>query len=373
LYQLRKRAPGPRPHIFAYQDAHIQPRRALERLFAQSIQLVYNDSQLYWFISAPMRFNRNHSLIASTALLSLSLVIPVHAQPANRMSATTLHQAIDLAQSGHCKEALLPLRRMIPTSTDKTVKYAAEMALIRCAMALDEEQTAVDTLLQLKHDEPNNPEVLYISTHYFSELGIRAAQQLQAQSPVSYQARRLEAEALESQGKNDEAATIYRKILDENPKIPGIHYRLGQIALDSAGPNGSTDEAKREFQNEISVDPSNASAQFVLGELARRSGDWTEAIARFSSAAKLDAGFSEAFLAFGMSLTASGQFSQALSPLETYVKMQPEDPSGHYQLAIAFSRTGNKDGAAREMALQAQAASRAKSPGDSTEGHPVHP
>ena len=181
-----------------------------------------------------MRFNRNHSLIASMALLSLSWVISVPAQPANR-TPVTLHQAIDLAQTGHCKEALLPLRRMIPNSTDKTVKYPAEMALIRCAMALDEEQTAVDTLLQLKHDEPDNPEVLYIATHYFSELGIRAAQQLQAQSPASYQARRLEAEALESQGKNDEAATIYRKIFEENPKIPGIHYRLGQIALDSAG------------------------------------------------------------------------------------------------------------------------------------------
>ncbi len=108
---------------------------------------------------------------------------------------------------------------------------------------------------------------------------------------------------------------------------------------------------RREFQSEVDVDPSNASAQFVLGELARRAGDWNEAIARFSQAAKLDAGFSEAYLALGMSLAASGQFSQAISPLETYVKLQPEDPAGHYQLAIAYSRTGNKDAATREMAV----------------------
>lgn len=317
----------------------------------------------------PLAHNR---LIAGAAFVSLAAVL-VHAQPAARASATTPQQAIDLAQHGHCKEAALLLKRMLPQVTDKALKYDAQMSLVRCAMALDQEQTAADTLLQLKRDEPNNPEILYLATHYFSELGIRAAQQLQAQAPASHQARRLEAEALESQGKNDEAAAIYRKILEENPKVPGIHYRLGQIALDRAGPNGSTDEAKADFRSEVDVDPSNASAQFVLGELARRAGDWNEAISRFSQATKLDAGFSEAYLALGMSLAASGQFAQAISPLETYVKMQPEDPAGHYQLAIAYSRTGNKDGATREMQLQVQAAARIKSPADTTEGHPVHP
>jgi hypothetical protein len=34
--------------------------------------------------------------------------------------------------------------------------------------------------------------------------------------------------------------------------------------------------------------------------------------------------------------------------------MVPADASGHYQLAIAYRRTGNNEGAAREMALQKQ-------------------
>jgi Flp pilus assembly protein TadD len=318
----------------------------------------------------------SHTTCASTvaiALLGAALVVLAQAQPSRHSASIPPQQAIEMAHSGHCKEALVLIKRMLPKLTDKTVRYNAEISLVRCAMATDQEQTAVDTLLQLKREEPTNPEVLYIATHYFSELGMRAAQQLQAQAPGSLQSRRLEAEALESQGKNDEAAATYRKILEENSRVPGIHYRLGQIALDRAGPNGSTDEAKREFQSEIELDPSNASAQFVLGELARRAGDWNDAVTRFTRAAKLDAGFSEAYLALGMCLAASGQFLQAVSPLQAYVKLQPEDPSGHYQLAIAYSRTGNKDGATREMQLQAQAASRAKSPTDSTEGHPIHP
>lgn len=311
-------------------------------------------------------------LISVVVLIGITTGVLVRAQSSAPHPSLTPQQAINLAQTGHCKKAFSPLQRMIPQLKDRSIRYNAQISLVRCAMALDDEPVAADGLLQLKREEPDNPEVLYLATHYFSELGVRAAQQLQSRAPASYQARRLEAEALESQGKTEDAAVIYRKILDENPKVPGIHYRLGQIALDRAGAGGANDEVKREMESELAVDPSNASAQFVLGELARRAGDWNEAILRFSQAAKLDAGFSEAYLALGMSQAQAGQFAQAVSPLETYVKQQPEDPTGHYQLAIAYSRTGNKDGAAREMALQAQAASRAK-PADATEGHPVNP
>jgi tetratricopeptide (TPR) repeat protein len=312
------------------------------------------------------------SVLTIAAVLGIIPMFQTHAQASKPAPTTSAQQAIDLAASGHCKEALPPLKHTLPQLTDKIIRYHAEMALLRCAMSLDQDQTAVDALLTLRHDSPDDPEVLYIATHYFSELGTRAAERLQTAAPSSYQAQKLQAEALESQGKNDEAAAIYNKILEAFPKTPGIHYRLGQIDLDRAGQDGSTDEAKKEFKQEIEIDPTNAAAQFVLGELARRAGDWDEAVQRFSQAMKLDAGFSEAYLALGMSLAASGKFAQAVTPLESYVKMQPEDPAGHYQLAIAYTRTGNKEGAAREIALQAQAASHSNAT-DNAQGHSLHP
>jgi tetratricopeptide (TPR) repeat protein len=312
-------------------------------------------------------------LILSGAVLMAATSGRSSAQAARPASVASVQHGINLVESGQCKEALPLLTRGLPQVTDKTLRYHAEMATVRCAMALDQEQTAVDTLLLLERESPNDPEVLYIATHLFSELGMRAAQQLQSNAPNSYQERRLEAESLESEGKNDEALAIYRQILEQNPNTSEIHYRIGQIELTEAGPSGSTDEAKQEFQKELEVNPSNASAEFVLGELARRNGDWDEAIPHFSRAAKLDAGFSEAYLALGMSLTASGKYAQATAPLESYVKMEPDDPAGHYQLALAYSHTGNKEGAAREMALQVEAAKRAKNATDNAEGHVVQP
>ncbi len=285
-------------------------------------------------------------------------------------SGASVEQGIHLVESGQCSEALPLLERGLPHVTDKALRYRGEMAEVRCAMAVDNRQVAADTLFRLERESPGDPEVLYIQTHMYSELAMRSARELQEKDPTSYQARRLEAEGLESQGKQDEAATVYRDILKDHPNVPGIHYRLGQIALAEAGDAGPTDAARAEFEKEIAIDPSNASAEFVLGELARRKGDWNDAVHHFTQATHLDAGFSEAYLALGMSLAASGRYAEAKPPLEHYVRLEPNDPSGHYQLAIADAHTGDQAGAQREMALQAQAAARAKAT-DTTQGHPV--
>ncbi len=307
---------------------------------------------------------RNLSLLCAAALPGAAVCAQIAA------TGASVQQGIQLVETGRCTEALPLLERGLPHVTDKALRYRGEMAEVRCAMAVDDQQVAADTLFRLQRESPGDPEVLYIQTHMFSDLAMRAARVLQEKDPTSYQAHRLEAESLESQGKEDQAATIYRDILKDHPNVPGIHYRLGQIALAEAGDAGPTDAAQAEFEKEVVVDPTNASAEFVLGELARRKGDWSVAIDHFTRAAHLDAGFSEAYLALGMSLAASGRFADAKPPLQHYVQLEPDDPSGHYQLAIADAHTGDQAGARREMALQAEAAARSKTM-DTTQGHPV--
>lgn len=285
------------------------------------------------------------------------------AQPASKPvrddAASSAERAIRLVDTGRCKEALALLVPVMPRLRGKQLVYQAAMDEARCAMALNRQNTAIEALLQLRRKFPGDLQVLYISTHYFSELASRSAKELAAKAPHSVEALRLEAENFESHGKWEEAAGIYRGILRRNPKTPDIHYRLGVVLLSKAGPSGSVAGAKAEFEKELQVNPANAAAEFALGELARRSGDWSVAARHFAHATVLDVGFTEAYLALGMSLAAEGKYSEAVAPLEKYVKLQPEDPAGHYQLAIAYARTGNKNGAAREAALQRKAAARA--------------
>ena len=269
-------------------------------------------------------------------------------------AASSAQRGISLAEKGDCSEALPVLKRIAAHIADAQLKYHAAMALARCAMSLGQTEVAVNALLLLNREFPRDPEVLYVTTRYYSELASRASQQLVATAPSSYQVRELDAEALESQGKWDKATAEYRKILEQNPKLPQIHYRVGRILLAKPATPTTAEDAEKEFREELKIDPNNASAEFMLGELARQAGNWDVAIRHFSRATKLDEGFSEAYLALGMSLSSAGRFSDAIPSLEKYTNMEASDPAGHYQLAIAYSRTGDKQKAQREMALQAE-------------------
>lgn len=265
-------------------------------------------------------------------------------------ASSSAERGINLAQKGRCRDALPILKKAAAHLTDKQLKYRALMATARCAMSLDQTDTTVEALLVLNREFPHDPDVLYSTTHFYSELASRAAQELAATAPTSHQAEQLEAEAFESQQNWDRAVAEYKKILEQEPKLSGIHYRLGRISLSKSPPE--VDNAKAEFAEELKIDPDNASAEFMLGEIARQAGEWDDAVGYFSRASKLDEGFQEAFLALGMSLNSAGKFSEAIAPLQSYIKMEPGDSAGHYQLATAYARTGHKPEAERELALQ---------------------
>jgi tetratricopeptide (TPR) repeat protein len=297
-------------------------------------------------IFAPCGVARAQASAPTSAQVTKSA--PVVADP-----SSAAQQGIGLAEKGRCKEALPLLKKAIPHLSDKQLKFQAAMAGARCGMSLDQVETTVDTLLLLNREYPHNPEVLYVTVHYFSELANRSEQDLVNSAPGSYQVHKLDAEGLESQEKWDEAAAEYSKILAENPKLPDIHYRLGRILLSKQPP--AVDEAKKEFEAELAIDPANAAAEFMLGDIARQAQQWDEAIAHFSRALKMDPGFEEAYLGLGMALNAAGKNAEAVGPLESYVKMEAADPAGHYQLSIAYAKSGRKADAERQMALQRDA------------------
>jgi predicted Zn-dependent protease len=116
------------------------------------------------------------------------------------------------------------------------------------------------------------------------------------------------------------------------------------------------EEVKKNFEAELEIDPKNASAEYVLGDLAKNDNDMAAAIRHFSRAAKLDTGFSDAYLAVGMALNSAKRFSEAIPPLETYEVLAPDSPTGHFQLAMAYAGVGRKVDANREAALQRQSA-----------------
>jgi tetratricopeptide (TPR) repeat protein len=290
----------------------------------------------------------------SIFLLTLVLVFAGFGQTAKPAPASGIssERAIKLAQTGHCAEALPTLRGIPQRVAEKTVKRAAAFAGVRCAMLLNHTDAAIDFLRLLNHEFPADPEVLALSVHTYSDLSTKAAQQLAVTAPNSAEAHKLNAEALEAQGKWDDAEKEYKALLQKNPQIVGIHFLLGRLLLSKPDPGPTAaEEAKKEFQQELVVDPTNAGAEYVLGEVAREESQWPEAIKHFTRATELDAGFGDAFLGLGSALLSAKQFSEAIPPLQSAVKLEPRNPGAHYNLATALTRAGRREEAEKEFEI----------------------
>jgi tetratricopeptide (TPR) repeat protein len=299
--------------------------------------------------------NRSPSLgfVLLILLSSLSSAqTPGSKSAASGKTASVGQHALNLAKQGHCGEAVPLLKKAILESTDKGFRRDAGLAGVRCAMAKNQFDAADDFLRMLNREFPNDPEVLYTSVHTYSDLATHASQELAMRSPKSAQAHELNAESMEMQGKWEQASKEYQVVLQQNPQLPGIHFRIGRLLLSAPNPPAdAAEQAKKEFQQELEIDPSNAGAEYVLGELAREAQQWDDAVKHFTRAAKLDSSFGDAYLGLGVALVSTKKFSEAVPPLEVAVKLEPENPSAHYNLAIAYTRTGRKQEGDREFAI----------------------
>lgn len=267
---------------------------------------------------------------------------------------TTAERGISLGARGHCDEAMPILKRVIPKIKDKDLLHDAVMTRAQCGMATDQRDAVAESIIVLTREFPGDPKVLYLTTRYYSELANRSAQELMQKAPSSPEAEALVAEAFQAQGRWDDATAQYRKILEQQPNQMGIHYQLGRILLSKPLDATTTEEATKEFEAELKVNPTSPSAEFMLGDLAWRNQKTDEAIEHFSRALQNDAGLAEAYLGLGMALNSAGKYTEAIPPLKKYTEMDPTDPAGYYQLATAYARTGNKPEADRLLALQRQ-------------------
>jgi tetratricopeptide (TPR) repeat protein len=247
-----------------------------------------------------------------------------------------------LAESGRCQEAIPLVLKEAPHITNPQLKRTVEADGLKCAMALDQEERALDFIHLMQQDFPKDPEVLYITVHVYSDLSTRASQRLLMTAPSSYQVHLLDAEILEMQEKWDEAEAEYHRVLEIDPHVPGIHFRIARLLLTRPKTATTTPDASREFEEELKIDPNTTAAEYVLGELARQEHNFPGAMEHFSRAAKLDPTLIDAFIGQGKSLVSLGRPADAVAPLEAAVRLEPRNPVAHYQIPSLIARRAGR-------------------------------
>jgi tetratricopeptide (TPR) repeat protein len=278
-------------------------------------------------------------LVLAGYLWSASIALGQQAKSAPApQSALSPEKALSLAEQGHCRENIPALKRAMTSQIAAATKKEVGVVGVRCSLAVDDRDSTLDFIHALYRQFPQDPDVLFVIVHAYSDLSTRTAQDLGRTAPQSLAAHKLNAEALEMQGKWEPAQMEYEWMIQKEPNTPGIHFLLGRLLLSQpdAGPD-AMERAKQELLKEIQVDPNNAGAIYILGEL--------------NQAVKLDPNLAEAYLGWGFCLVNLKKYEDAIPPLRTAERLMPANPEVHHSLGTALERSGHKEEAQKEFAI----------------------
>ena len=155
--------------------------------------------------------------------------------------------------------------------------------------------------------------------------------------------------ALEQKGRLDEAIRQFQAALRLNPDFAPAHNELAA----TLGQKGQLDAAIREFQEAIRIEPGYTLVHFNLGNAFLEKGQLDDAIREYREALRrqlrLSLGDPNLHNNLGLALARKGQTDEAIAQYQEALRLAPDDPDIHYNLGLALGRKGQMDDAIGQL------------------------
>jgi tetratricopeptide (TPR) repeat protein len=259
----------------------------------------------------------------------------------------SLFLALTKAATGDCEGSISELAKGFSAGENRRL---AGLALAQCHIAAKRFQEAGAVIGKLEAEFPADADVLYVSANYHMKAWNDAIYRMYQKAPSSYRVDELSAEVFETQGKFGEAIAEYRKAIAKNPRAINLHYRLGRALLQQSHDPAALDQARKEFEAELSLNPSDAVAEYQVAQVFAAQQKKTEAAAHFERAAELRPDFPEALIAVAKLRSDAKRYPEAIALLERAVNLQPRNETAHYNLMMVYRNAGRTTDAQREKA-----------------------
>ena len=152
------------------------------------------------------------------------------------------------------------------------------------------------------------------------------------------------ADRLAGAEREDEAVKEYEVSLKLDPKNAQTHARLGRLFMAQS----KFDAAAAEFATAIHLDPSDGEIRYDNGFALQRLGRADEASTEFELAAHKAPKFPPAHVSYGKELANKGSWDEAIAEYRIALQGKTVYPEAHVLLADALRAKGERDGAETE-------------------------
>jgi Tfp pilus assembly protein PilF len=244
------------------------------------------------------------------------------------------------------------LEKAFPKLTDKNLRIQAGMELAGIYDQqgnLDRTASVMRSLVDL---DPDNIEILFLAQRVYSELADDTLNKLAILAPRSARMQQVIAERLINAGDLKGATERYRKALEIDPRLPGVHFELAEAILESSPTDAQAQAgAEKELEAAMKFDGDSAGTECVFAKIALRQSDPDSAYAHYSRAFALNPGETDAQVGLGRLLATMDKPQEAAKYLRMAVQSDPLNGEAHYRLASVARSLGLKDEAAKEFRL----------------------
>lgn len=252
------------------------------------------------------------------------------------------------ADLNRCEQATPILSKYFDSEPAGKLQRLTGLALLGCAAGASDPLPALRTVERLKQLYPGDPDVLYESAELYTRLWNESAGELMARHPDSYRVHQLAGEVYEAQNNYDQAIREYSLALQDNPRLPQMHYRIGQLYLHQ-GSEEVDEKAMNEFRQEKAINPGSAVSDLAMADIEMHRHDLDKAKPLYEEAARLDPSLVEAGVGLARILLEEHEPEAAERQLRTVIAEHPEDAQAHYVLMLAYRGQKKMPEAAAEM------------------------
>ena len=242
-------------------------------------------------------------------------------------------------RTGDPGNARTHLETSFPAVDEPKLKVQIGMELVEIYTASQDLEKASSVVNAMRQADPANPAVLYAAYRVYSDLAGEAMLSLALAAPDSAQMHQVMAHEEARQGNTAGARQQYQKALAVDPKLPGIHFEMGEL-LNLSDDAKTKAGAESEYKAALAENALDEKAETRLGDLSSRKGESGQALQHYTAALRLQSEDAEADFGMAKILIAMNQQAKALPILERAVQLEPTNAAAHFRLSTIYREMG---------------------------------